>query len=208
MARFRIKSFGDEAVVFDTASGDTHFLAPFTLTLFQLVQNNPGLPAHELEAVLMSEIELPGSTHLSRADPGIARQPAPIGPAGNPMKLFQLSPSELQQRLSGPGVWLRTGPFSLRVQSPIPSVAKGLIDLYGQFETRDSRHAFADFHVELNASSTLRRWLRPQVDFSFDGSLPFKPLPLDQAYPMLEWGTELVRVHARPSVPDYSRCSR
>ena len=65
MARFRIKSFGDEAVVFDTASGDTHFLAPFTLTLFQLVQNNPGLPAHELEAVLMSEIELPGSMHLS-----------------------------------------------------------------------------------------------------------------------------------------------
>ena len=51
--------------MFDTASGDTHFLAPFTLTLFQLVQNNPGLPAHELEAVLMSEIELPGSTHLS-----------------------------------------------------------------------------------------------------------------------------------------------
>jgi PqqD family protein of HPr-rel-A system len=65
LARFRIKSFGDEAVVFDTASGDTHFLAPFTLALFQLVQNNPGLPAHELEAVLMSEIELPGSTHLS-----------------------------------------------------------------------------------------------------------------------------------------------
>ncbi|WP_310446521.1 HPr-rel-A system PqqD family peptide chaperone [Thiobacillus sp.] len=65
MARFRIKSFGDEAVVFDTASGDTHFLAPFTLALFQLVQNNPGLSVHELEAVLMSEIELPGSTHLS-----------------------------------------------------------------------------------------------------------------------------------------------
>ena len=113
------------------------------------------------------------------------------------MKLLQLSPSELQQRLSGPGVWLRTGPFSLRVQSRIPSVAKGLVDLYGQFETRDSRHAFADFHVELNAPSTLRRWLRPQVDFSFDGSLPFKPLPLDQAYPMLEWGLNwCVSMHA------------
>ena len=65
MARFRIKSFGDEAVVFDTASGDTHFLAPFTLALFQLVQDNPGLPVPELEAVLMSQIELPSGAQLS-----------------------------------------------------------------------------------------------------------------------------------------------
>lgn len=113
------------------------------------------------------------------------------------MKLLQLSPSELRQRLAGQGVWLRTGPFSLRVQSRIPSVAKGLVDLYGQFETRDSHQAFADFHVELNSPTALRRWFRPQVDFSFDGSLPFKPLPLDQAYPMLEWGLNwCVSMHA------------
>jgi hypothetical protein len=113
------------------------------------------------------------------------------------MKLLQLSPSELRQRLTGQGIWLRTGPFSLRVQSSIPSVAKGLVDLYGQFETRDSNHAFADFHVELNPPSVLRRWFRPQVDFSFDGSLPFKPLPRDQAYPMLEWGLNwCVSMHA------------
>ena len=113
------------------------------------------------------------------------------------MKLLQLSPSELRQRLAGQGVWLRTGPFSLRVQSSIPSVAKGLVDLYGQFETRESHLAFADFHVELNSPTALRRWFRPQVDFSFDGSLPFKPLPLDQAYPMLEWGLNwCVSMHA------------
>jgi len=113
------------------------------------------------------------------------------------VKLLQLSPSELRQRLAGQGVWLRTGPFSLRVQSGIPSVAQGLVDLYGQFETRDSHHAFADFHVELNPPSPLRRWFRPQVDFSYDGNLPFKPLPLDQAYPMLEWGLNwCVSMHA------------
>jgi hypothetical protein len=113
------------------------------------------------------------------------------------MKLLQLSPSELRQRLAGQGVWLRTGPFSLRVQSSIPSVAKGLVDLYGQFETRESHLAFADFHVELNSPTALRRWFRPQVDFSFDGSLPFKPLPLDQAFPMLEWGLNwCVSMHA------------
>jgi HprK-related kinase A len=43
----------------------------------------------------------------------------------------------------------------------------------------------------------LRRWIRPQANFSFDGEQPFKPLPYDQAYPMLEWGLNwCVSMHA------------
>ncbi|HMM47147.1 MAG TPA: HprK-related kinase A [Thiobacillaceae bacterium] len=113
------------------------------------------------------------------------------------MKLLQLSPSELRTRLQESGIWLRTGPFSLRIRSRIPHVAEGLAELYGQFETRHAHETFADFHVEVNAPGVLRRWLRPQVDFSFDGQLPFKPLPYDQAYPMLEWGLNwCVSMHA------------
>ncbi len=113
------------------------------------------------------------------------------------MKLLQLSPADLRRQLADEGVWLRTGPFSLRVRSRLPRVAEGLADLYGQFEVRSARQAFADFHVELNAPSPLRRWFRPQVNFSFDGQLPFKPLPMDQAYPMLEWGLNwCVSTHA------------
>jgi len=113
------------------------------------------------------------------------------------MKLQQLSPADLRERLCDSGIWLRTGPFSLRIRSRIPSVAEGLTDLYGQFEVRDQRESFADFHVSVNAPSLLRRWVRPQVDFSFDGQLPFKPLPFDQAYPMLEWGLNwCVSMHA------------
>lgn len=113
------------------------------------------------------------------------------------MKLRQLSPTDLRRQLAGAGLWLRTGPFSLRVRSHIPHVAEGLAELYGQFEVRNSHHAFADFHVELASPTRLRRWLRPQVNFSFDGTLPFKPLPLDQAYPMLEWGLNwCVSMHA------------
>ena len=112
------------------------------------------------------------------------------------MKLLQLSPAKLRKRLAGQGIWLRTGPFSLRVQSKLRSVAEGLFELYGQFEVRDSQNAFADFHVEVN-SPGLRRWFRPQANFSFDGDYPFKPLPLDQAYPMLEWGLNwCVSMHA------------
>jgi hypothetical protein len=104
------------------------------------------------------------------------------------MKLLQLSPAELRRQLAGAGVWIRTGPFSLKVQSRIPYVAEGLAELYGQFEVRSAHEAFADFHVALNPPATLRRWVRPQATFSFDGVQPFKPLPCDQAFPMLEWG--------------------
>lgn len=113
------------------------------------------------------------------------------------MKLLQLSPSDLRHQLAGNGVWLRTGPFSLRIRSRLPRVAEGLAELYGQFEVRSAHQAFADFHVELNPPSRLRHWFRPQVNFSFDGAHPFKPLPLDQAYPMLEWGLNwCVSMHA------------
>ena len=113
------------------------------------------------------------------------------------MKLIQLSPIRLRKQLAGDGIWLRTGPFSLRLQSKLPHVAEGLFELYGQFEVRDTQNAFADFHVEINSPGLLRRWFRPQVNFSFDGNLPFKPLPLDQAYPLLEWGLNwCVTMHA------------
>jgi hypothetical protein len=104
------------------------------------------------------------------------------------MKLLQLSSAELRRQLAGAGVWLRTGPFSIKVQSRIPFVAEGLAKLYGQFEVRSAYEAFVDFHVAVNPPTNLRRWLRPQVSFSFDGMQPFKPLPRDQAFPMLEWG--------------------
>ncbi len=104
------------------------------------------------------------------------------------MKLLQLPHAELRRQLGESGVWLRTGPFSLKVQSRFPFVAQGLAQLYGQFEIRSAHEAFADFHVSVNPPGNLRRWLRPQAAFSFDGMQPFKPLPRDQAFPMLEWG--------------------
>lgn len=104
------------------------------------------------------------------------------------MKLLQLPQPELYRQLSGPGVWLRTGPFSLKIQSRFAYVAQGLTELYGQFEVRNAHESFADFHVAVNPPATVRRWIRPQAIFSFDGMRPFKPLPGDQAFPMLEWG--------------------
>lgn len=104
------------------------------------------------------------------------------------MKLLQVAPRELRRQLASDGIWMRTGPFSVKLQSSIPSVAEGLVELYGQFEVRNTQQAFADFHVAVHAPASLRRWIRPQAEFSFDGIYPFKPLPRNQAFPMLEWG--------------------
>lgn len=66
MARFHIKSFEHEAVVFDTASGDTHFLAPLTLTLLDIIQHNPGMTADEIDAALASRLSISTSRQLTQ----------------------------------------------------------------------------------------------------------------------------------------------
>jgi len=103
------------------------------------------------------------------------------------MRVSELSVRDLAARLRGPGIFLRTGPFVCHVRSPIPSVADGIHRLYAD-HSLSTDTAFADFHVALSRPTGLRRWLRPQVLFHFDDRIPFKPLPLDQAFPMLEWG--------------------
>jgi hypothetical protein len=66
-------------------------------------------------------------------------------------------------------------------------VAKGIALLYADYPLTEQTD-FADFHVKLIQPQNLRRWFKRQVLFLFDGKPPFKPLPLDQAFPMLEWG--------------------
>jgi len=103
------------------------------------------------------------------------------------MKVSELAADDLGARLRGPGIYLRTGPFICHIQSPVPSVADGIRLLYAN-HSLSTDAVFADFHVRLNRPTGLRRWLRPQVLFHLDDQTPFKPLPLGQAFPMLEWG--------------------
>lgn len=97
-----------------------------------------------------------------------------------------LQAHELATRLSDSGIVIQTGRFATRIRSPIRSVAEGLHSLYADFPLADPD--FADFHISLDRPRTLRRWVRKQVQFYFDGRTPFKPLPYAQAFPMLEWG--------------------
>lgn len=101
------------------------------------------------------------------------------------MRVKDLAAPELARRL-GDGLGLRTGPFSFRVVSPLPVVARNLALLYGETPLDDG--PFADFHVSVDRVAGPRRHFRPQAQFWMDGHTPFKPLPADQAFAMLEWG--------------------
>ena len=101
--------------------------------------------------------------------------------------LGRLPFDDLARRLRSPvGVVLQTGPFRFRVRSPHALVAEGLHTLYAANRVEPD-DAFADFAVLVDHGRALRRWVRPQARFVFDGQPVFEPLPADQAYPLLEW---------------------
>ena len=103
------------------------------------------------------------------------------------MKISSVSECRLRASLRSPGIWFPIGPFVVHLQSSIPSVAPNIRLLYAESPLLPD-HDFADFHVAIESPRGLRRWVKPQVNFSFDGYVPFKPLPADQAYPLFEWG--------------------
>jgi HprK-related kinase A len=113
------------------------------------------------------------------------------------LTVSSLERAELKARLLGPGLRLQTGSFVTRIGSAIPAVADGIALLYADYPVLEEG-GFADFHVGLNGSGGLRRWLRPQVKFDYDGTRPFEPLPAAQAFPLFEWSMNYcvsTRVH-------------
>jgi len=121
------------------------------------------------------------------SDRGSAAELPPSGPdrAGASLTVADLGALEIGRRLSGSGLRLRTGPVVTCIESSLPVVADGIALLYSEHVVEDG---FADFHVRIGRPTGLRRWVRPQVVFEFDGKPPFLPLPGDQGLPILEWG--------------------
>ena len=59
-----LKNWGDEAVVYDTASGDTHYLKPLTRVLYQICHDHPGFTLDELVAALATRIGVANTPEL------------------------------------------------------------------------------------------------------------------------------------------------
>ena len=103
------------------------------------------------------------------------------------MNVGDLPPRELARHLADAGLRLRTGPVVSSIQSPLGRVAQSVARHYADYPIEEA-DGFADFHVRVAPPCSARRWLKAQVLFQFDGALPFRPLPADQAFAMLEWG--------------------
>jgi len=93
--------------------------------------------------------------------------------------------SEFQKKLATTGSSFRVGRFVVNLRSNITSVAKGVYQLYGESDTLNQP---CDFSIQLKSSSGIRRIIKPQVHFLFNGIEPFSSLPLSQAFPLFEWG--------------------
>lgn len=100
-------------------------------------------------------------------------------------------PGDVARHLAGSGLNVTIGPFDVSLRSRLPQVICGVTHLYADFRLSPAGE-FIDYHINLFSPSPLRRWFRPQVNFSFDGVQPFKPLPLAQSFAMFEWGLNWV----------------
>ena len=104
------------------------------------------------------------------------------------VKIASLSKTALLHALNNGGLAIKIGGFHVCLATPIPDLADHLSKLYGQFEIIDKSVEFVDFYTSLIPTPGLRRFFRPQVNFSFDGYFPFKPIPYNQASALFEWG--------------------
>jgi hypothetical protein len=102
------------------------------------------------------------------------------------VNISELSADGVAERLRRRGLAFHCGPFLIRVVSTIPAIARGLCLLYGDMPLAESEE-FVDYHLEFNRARGLRGWVKPLVAFNFDGSRPFNPLVIAQAYPLFEW---------------------
>lgn len=79
------------------------------------------------------------------------------------------------------------GPFTFAIRTDHQSVIDNIKKIYQHYPTPLST-SFVDFDITITTQSWLRKILKPQVDFLIDEFAPFKPLPKDHAFAMLEWG--------------------
>jgi len=101
--------------------------------------------------------------------------------------LGQLPIDTLRARLRGPGLRLQIGPFIALIRSTLSDVERSLSTLYA-YHAVEPGEGGAHFTLRVDPPPNLRRFLRRQVQVTFDGRQPFLPLPRSMAPPLLEAG--------------------
>lgn len=103
------------------------------------------------------------------------------------MIVGELPAGALRRHLTSSGLRLRLGPVVAEIRSPLRSIEHSVRLHYAAHDLATAAD-FADFHVVVDAPTTLRRYVRRQASFRFEAYRPFRPLAATQAFPLLEWG--------------------
>jgi HprK-related kinase A len=80
---------------------------------------------------------------------------------------------------------INCGQYQFDLATADKAVKQAVQLVYGDATVTDE---VADFTLRLTPGSMLRRLIKPQISFYCDQHAPFKPLPVSQAYAVLEWG--------------------
>lgn len=80
---------------------------------------------------------------------------------------------------------INTGLYQFSLDSCPKHLESVIAQVYQDAIEQDSA---IDFSISLRQESIVRRFIKPQVTFYCDVHAPFKPLPISQAYALLEWG--------------------
>lgn len=103
------------------------------------------------------------------------------------LKVSDLAAGALARLLQDGELLLNAHPFVMRIKSNVASLPKDIALTYADFGVLP-RDTFADFHVDVLREPGMRGWVAPLARFFFDGQPSFIPLPIAQAFAMLEWG--------------------
>lgn len=80
---------------------------------------------------------------------------------------------------------INTGLYNFSLDTCPPHLEPVISSVY---QDANSENSPIDFAISLRSDSIVRRILKPQITFYCDVHAPFKPLPISQAYALLEWG--------------------
>jgi len=74
-----LKCWGDEAVVYDGESGDTHYLKPLTLALYQTCREHPQSTPDAIAAALAQRLSVHDTPHFRELVEGVLEELEKIG---------------------------------------------------------------------------------------------------------------------------------
>jgi HprK-related kinase A len=103
------------------------------------------------------------------------------------VKIGDLTPDQLYERLAGPGLRIAIGPFVLRLHAPIDRFVADFSFAYADFPVC-GENEISDFRIRVTPASRSWPWREAQAKFSAEGASPFQRFPRRLAMPFTEWG--------------------